>query len=249
MDSIENVEFKTIDGLTLRGHVYHSEGCGLGVVMCPGIQDSSDAITYISKLPNVNANQIGLRGISPAGSVALRTARFDKHAKRAITACPVAEYYYDKKIMEKALQKCIQDRVSQMMGNPPLYVPMLTASGTNPAGLDVGYEREYAAEMMRRGIQVAPSHKNQTTIQSYHKLDPWPMWKHLGSTPVQIRHIESLAGPKKLHVQKGSGHMDIFEGAHADEVFRLSLNFLCNVNVGTTINDTDYDGNSTFEVS
>ena len=98
MGSIEHVEFKTIDGLTLRGHVYHS----------------------------------GVRG----------------------------EYYYDKKIMEKVLRKCIQDRASQSMGNPPFYVPMLNASGIDPAGLDFGYEREYAAEMVRRGIQVAPSHKN-----------------------------------------------------------------------------------------
>ncbi|KAF2114727.1 hypothetical protein BDV96DRAFT_646606 [Lophiotrema nucula] len=157
--------------------------------------------------------------------------------------------------MEKVLQKCIQDRASQVMGNPPFYVPMLNASGINPASLDFGYEREYAAEMVRRGIQVAPNHKNQTTIQSYHKLvmwNPWPMWKHLGSTPVlflvpetdrlcppdvQIRHFESLSGPKRLHVQIGSGHMDIVEEPQADVVFKVFLNFVHDATAGTIVNE------------
>lgn len=209
------------------------------------IQDYSDAITYLSKLPNVDATKIGLWGISLAASVALCTASFDRRAKWVIAACPIVEYCYDKQVMEKVLQRCFQDRSSQVMGNPPFYIPMLNSMGKSPAGLDFGYEEEYAAEMVRRGIQVAPNHKNQTTIQSYHKLamwSPWPMWKHLGATPalflvpeidrlcppeVQIRHFDSLSGPKRLHVQKGSGH--ILEKLHADEIFDVSQKFVHDV--------------------
>ena len=37
MASTEDVEFKTVDGLMLRGRLYHSGALGPGVVMCPGV--------------------------------------------------------------------------------------------------------------------------------------------------------------------------------------------------------------------
>ncbi|RYP44119.1 hypothetical protein DL768_009387 [Monosporascus sp. mg162] len=36
MGSVEDVEFKTVDGITLRGRIYHANQRGPAVVMCPG---------------------------------------------------------------------------------------------------------------------------------------------------------------------------------------------------------------------
>ncbi|RYC54292.1 hypothetical protein CHU98_g11916 [Xylaria longipes] len=42
MSSVENVEFKTVDGVTLRGKIYHATQPGPGIVMCPGFNGVKD---------------------------------------------------------------------------------------------------------------------------------------------------------------------------------------------------------------
>lgn len=37
MANIENTDFKTIDGLTLKGLIYPASGSGLGVILTPGV--------------------------------------------------------------------------------------------------------------------------------------------------------------------------------------------------------------------
>jgi hypothetical protein len=40
----EDVDFNTIDGLTLRGRVYHAESIGPGIVLCPGVSKTASSI-------------------------------------------------------------------------------------------------------------------------------------------------------------------------------------------------------------
>lgn len=37
MASHQDVEFKTLDGITLRGIIYHATDKGAAVVLCPGV--------------------------------------------------------------------------------------------------------------------------------------------------------------------------------------------------------------------
>lgn len=41
MGIIEDVEFQTLDGITLRGRVYHAKKQAPGIVMCPGVRLAS----------------------------------------------------------------------------------------------------------------------------------------------------------------------------------------------------------------
>ncbi|KAF2679550.1 alpha/beta-hydrolase [Lentithecium fluviatile CBS 122367] len=212
----------------------------------PQILDYSDALTFLSQQDRVDSNKIGFWGHSLSASTALCAASFDRRAHFVVATCPIAEYHYNEGSMAKVLKKCMQDRASQILGNPPLYVPMLSASGENPAGLDFGYTRERAAEIVRRGVEVA-NHNIRTTIQSYHKIalwHPWPVWKHLAPTPamfsipevdgicppeVQLRHFEALGEPKECKVHKGTSHMDIFEGVNGTAVVQSQIEFIRNV--------------------
>lgn len=44
MGMIEDVEFQTMDGITLRGRVYHAQKQAPGIVMCPGVRLRSSKI-------------------------------------------------------------------------------------------------------------------------------------------------------------------------------------------------------------
>ena len=41
MASQEAVKFQTIDGIFLRGRVYHAREKGPGIVLCPGVSEGS----------------------------------------------------------------------------------------------------------------------------------------------------------------------------------------------------------------
>lgn len=47
MASAEDVEFKTIDGITLRGRIYPAKALGPGIVISPGVcHDQSLIVQY-----------------------------------------------------------------------------------------------------------------------------------------------------------------------------------------------------------
>jgi pimeloyl-ACP methyl ester carboxylesterase len=211
------------------------------------VEDYSDALTFLGSLKSVDQNRMAIWGISLSGAVALCTASFDKRAKLVIAVCPAAEYQFDSAKMPMVMAKCFQDRESQVKGNAPFYLPMLSESGENPAGFEFGIERAKASQMVtagQEGRELAPGHVNRTTIQSYHKLlmwEPWAMWKHLDQTPVmfiipendnlcpaavQMRHFQALRGPKRSHVQIGRGHMDILEGESFASLMELQVQFV-----------------------
>lgn len=328
MANQQDVEFQTIDGLTLRGRVYVSKDKGPGIVMCPGvsescyrgagqilradvrtaptdppcdlqfnavkemvglpsaamafqqagitalvydprttglsdgeprndidpfkqIEDYSDALTFLGGHPMVDSARMGVWGMSLAGAVGLCVASFDKRARFVIAVCPATEYQYSEGKLPSVLTKITKDRESQVKGNTPFYVPMLTEAGENPAGFNLGVDKEAAVrilsaqnELIPTRKALAPNHVNRTTIQSYHKLLMWNpayMWKHLHSTPTmfvvpeldglisadtQQQYFKLLPGPKKFHVQQGRGHMDILEGEGLPELMKLQVEFI-----------------------
>lgn len=174
-------------------------------------------------------------------------ALFDHRVRLVIAACPLAEYHYDKAKMRQIIRKCFKDRESQVKRNPPFYVPMIDNSGESPAGLEFGNDRERAAEWAKRGVELAENHVNRTTIQSYYKIAMWhphTLWKHINSTPVlflvperdticppedQSRHFHEIPGPKRYHVQTGSGHLDMLKGDHVNKIMRIQVNFVHDV--------------------
>lgn len=81
------------------------------------VEDYSDALTFLTTLPIVEASQLGFWGMSLSGVVALCAAALDRRVKFLITVCPSSKYYTEEK-REILLAKAVKDRVSQAKGNP-----------------------------------------------------------------------------------------------------------------------------------
>ncbi|KAI9687314.1 MAG: hypothetical protein M1822_002357 [Bathelium mastoideum] len=295
MATPENVEFKTIDGVMLRGVVFPARTRGPGIILSPAfnavkemlglydaarvfqdaqytallydcrsvgqsdgqprndidpskqVEDYSDALSFFKDHPTVDSKQIFFWGMSLSGSVALSAACLDKRAAGVICVCPIVELQYDRKKLPQVLQQCMRDRESQLKGNAPFYLPMLNSDGYNPAGFDTGIDREHSAKIVIAGKELAPTHVNRTTIQSYSKTvmwKPFPLWALLDPTPVcfvvpeldrtcpaelQLRCFNNLLAPKELRVCNGRNHMDILESSDFQDVMNFQINFVRSV--------------------
>ena len=182
------VEFKTVDGLTLRGDLYPAHSSA-AIIITPGfncvkemfvpevaeafqaaditalvydprtlglsdglprndidparqVSDYSDAVTFVRGLPGVDPARVGIWGMSFSGVVALSAAALDPRIRFCVAICPLLNLEYDAAKFPKVLAKLQQDRESQLAGNPPLYVTVLTAEGKNPAGMGLGADKE-----------------------------------------------------------------------------------------------------------
>jgi pimeloyl-ACP methyl ester carboxylesterase len=209
-------------------------------------EDFSDALTFMCRLPTVDPEKLGIWGISFAGGVALSVASLDKRVKMVIAVCPAGEYRYATNKVPKVLAKCIQDRQSQMKGNPPYSIPMINAAGKNSAGFNIGTINADAMNEMRRKLkdEEEAHYSNRTTIQTYYKLIMWqpsPIWKLMDHTPVlfvvpeldtmcppevQRRYFDNLSEPKRWHVVKGKGHMDVTTGSELADLMQVQIEFV-----------------------
>jgi dienelactone hydrolase len=106
------------------------------------VSDYSDAITFMKGLPNVDPSKVGIWGMSFSSAVALSATALDPRIRFCVAICPLLNLEYEASKFPKVLAKLQQDRESQLAGNPPLYVPVLTAEGKNPAGMGLGADRE-----------------------------------------------------------------------------------------------------------
>ncbi|KAI4704395.1 hypothetical protein J4E81_001461 [Alternaria sp. BMP 2799] len=291
---IQEVEFKTIDGLTLRGDLYNaavSSGKGPAVIITPGfncvkemfvpdvaeqfqkngimaliydprtlglsdglprndidparqVSDYSDAVTFVKSLPNVDSSMIGIWGMSFSGVIALSSTALDPRIRFCIAICPLLNLEYEAFKFPKVLAKLQQDRESQLGGNKPLYVPVLTAEGKNPAGMGLGADKEEFDYMVNAKTRGAPRHENHTTFQSYYKIKLWQpqgVMRYLDRTPVlmvvpeldqisppeaQIALHATFPEPKVLHIAPGKGHLDVLSGDDFPMLSDLQANFV-----------------------
>jgi len=208
------------------------------------IDDLCDALRFLLGHPAIAAKApVGLWGMSLGGATAMCAAALDPRARFVVAVCPATEYSYDRSKLRGVLAKAARDRESRLKGNEPFYLPMISASGDNPAGFNLGTDRAAALRIVRAQDpsdalrqSLTPHHVNRTTLATYRNLVLWHprhMWQYLDVTPVMMvvpeqdqlvgtavlkEHFESLPGPKRLHVQEGVGHMDILEGPAQVEV-------------------------------
>jgi fermentation-respiration switch protein FrsA (DUF1100 family) len=203
------------------------------------VEDYSDALTFLSTLPIVDSDRIGFWGMSFSGTIALCAAALDKRAKFVIGICPLLSFEYSKNRFPKVLAKAAKDRESQVKGNPPFYLPLLTDKGENPAGFGIGMDKEGFEYISTAKERVAPSFENRTTIQSYYKIVMWQpsgLMRYVSPTPVmfvvpeldrvsppedQIALFETFAEPKRLHVSMGKGHLNVLSGEDFPSIMKL----------------------------
>ncbi|PGH10573.1 hypothetical protein AJ79_05395 [Helicocarpus griseus UAMH5409] len=211
------------------------------------VSDFSDALTYMKTLPVVDPAAIGFWGMSFGGTVALCAASLDKRAKFCIAVCPLVGMEPTPKMLPRVLAKCMQDRESRMAGNPPVFLPVLTDKGQNPAGMGMGADKEEFDYMVNAARRGAPRYQNRTTLQTYYRMiawQPFAIMKYLSFTAVlmivpekdmisppegQLALFENFPEPKEVHVAKGKGHLNVLSGEDYHILSALQAKFVRNV--------------------
>lgn len=204
--------------------------------------DYSDALTYLAGLPMVNPKQIVFWGFSFAGQVALTAASLDKRASHIIAVCPITDFTFGGK-RTKVLAKAMKDRESQLAGNPPFTIPVLTERGENPAGFGGDTVAEDYNTIVN-AYKVAPNHRNETTLQTYYNIamwQPFAMVTHISPMPVlvltagndrislannQKAMFDTMKGPKRMHIEPNKGHMDILSGESFPKLMCIMVDFV-----------------------
>ncbi|KAJ6015188.1 alpha/beta-hydrolase [Penicillium herquei] len=208
------------------------------------VSDYSDAVSFLSMHPSVFSSEIYIWGMSFSASVALCTAAVDKRISGVIAVAPLTDFTLKSDKLPNVLARSMQDRVSQIAGNQPYYVPFVTSEGKNPAGFGSGVDREQYQLLLESGKKNNFIHDNRTTIQSYYKMvmwQPFGLWDMIGSIPAlfivpemdqmspaehQKRIFDRIAEPKRLFIQEGVGHMEIMEGDHVPQLMKVMTEFL-----------------------
>jgi fermentation-respiration switch protein FrsA (DUF1100 family) len=208
------------------------------------VEDYSDALTFLSTLPIIDSKCIGFWGMSFSATVALCAAALDKRAKFVAAICPLFSFEYGKDRFSKVLAKTMKDRHSQVKGARPFYLPLLTEKGDNPAGFGIGMDKEGFEYIVGAKERVAPSFENRTTIQSYYKMVMWQpsgLMRYVAPTPVmfvvpeldkvslpkhQVAVFESFSEPKRLHIARGKGHMNVLSGEDFPFLMKLQVDWV-----------------------
>ncbi|KAM3496763.1 hypothetical protein MY10362_009866 [Beauveria mimosiformis] len=137
------------------------------------VSDYSDALTFLKSQSVVDSNNISFWGMSFSGLVALNAAALDKRAKCCIAVCPLTGMQPVPEMLPKVLARSMQDRESQIVGNPPITISVLTEDGRNPAGMGIGADKMEYDYIVNAKFRGAPNYENRTTLQSYYKMMAW----------------------------------------------------------------------------
>ena len=206
--------------------------------------DYSDALTFLRTLPIVDPAAIAFWGQSFAGTIALCAAALDKRAACCVSICPLLNFELTPEKFPKVLAKSMQDRESRAAGNEPVFLPVLTPDGKNPAGMGLGADKEEFDYMVNAKSRGAPRHENRTTLQSYYKIIMWQphgIMKYMAPTPVlmvvpecdmisppeeQFALFETFPSPKCVHVAPGKGHLNVLSGEEFPALSQLQAEFV-----------------------
>jgi pimeloyl-ACP methyl ester carboxylesterase len=206
------------------------------------IEDLSDALTFLQRQPTVDPKRVAFWGFSFGAVVAANAVAVDKRAKGVISVCPLTDFSFGGK-KAKVLAKAHKDRESQLEGNEPFTLPVLTEEGENPAGFGVGTAKEDFG-LILGAEKTAPTYRNLTTLQTYYHISTWApfeLFSQISSSSVlmltpqndqislaseQEKIFNLIPGAKLRHVEPGKGHMDILAGESFPKLMQIQIDFL-----------------------
>ncbi|KAJ2981690.1 hypothetical protein NUW58_g6623 [Xylaria curta] len=199
MANKEDVEFKTMDGLTLRGWLFPAKQRGPAIIMTPGFNLTKDMIifeagqylhaagfTVLGYDPRCVGASDGMprNDIQPLKNVedyhdALTFLKV--HKSDLVDQNQIAYWGYSFSAAvalcaaaldkrAKAVVAAMKDRESQLAGNRGIYLPMLTETGENPAGFGTGYNKEDVLGIINRHTSIEPSFVPRNTLQTYYNM-------------------------------------------------------------------------------
>ncbi|KAI1097880.1 Alpha/Beta hydrolase protein [Jackrogersella minutella] len=212
-------------------------------------EDLSDIYTHVSRLPSVDASKIILWGLSVGAVISACSAAVDYRPKAVVMVCPLFSFVQPHK-REGAFAQVIQDRVSQLRGNPPHELAPFTSRGDNPigmAGAGGAGGRESYAFMRLAKEKGATGFRDRIALQTYHKLAFFKPAEYLDmiKAPVLmvVPELDCMSDPEEqkaafkritapgsqLHIALGKGHLNVITGEGSTELVGHMEEFIQNV--------------------
>lgn len=241
-------EFLQLHGITALlydpRHLGESEGQPRNEID-PALQtsDYSDAVTFLLTQPNVDPKRIALWGMSFSGTIALCAAALDPRVSAVVAAAPYLDLRPPADRIPAVLRQVMRDRVSRTAGNQPTYLPMLSESGRNPAGLHLHPTPEELEMVLTAEARGAVNFRNRCTLETYYRFLSWD-WEcvvRLLRTPCliivpvmdtwslpekQMALYDSIVAPKRAHMVERKGHLTLFNGEEFKGLMEMQMEFL-----------------------
>jgi len=134
------------------------------------VENYRNAITWISELPGVDSERVGIWGTSLSGGIVLYTGAFDKRAKAIVAQVPaifnpLQRYIRNPDAWANDSNKINQDRVERFRTGIVNYIDIVARPG-QPRVLP-GKE---AYDFFMSTKEMAPNWRNQMTVESVEKM-------------------------------------------------------------------------------
>lgn len=132
------------------------------------IEDYRSAITYLTALPEVDADRIGIWGSSYSGGHVLQVAATDARVRCVVSQVPtISGYTAGRRRVSPgntaALQaRFAEERRSRQAGNPPTMLRQVGVDG----GADIGYPGQESYDYMMAQAERCPLWQNAVTLRS-----------------------------------------------------------------------------------
>ena len=144
------------------------------------VEDYRNAITWISELPEVDSERIGIWGTSLSGGIVLYTAAFDKRVKAVVAQVPaifnpVIRYGRNPEAWDNDSDTISHDRIERFRTGVINYIPIVNHPG-QPCVLP-GKE---AYDFFMSTTEIAPNWRNQMTVESIEKMREFDVVSSIG---------------------------------------------------------------------
>lgn len=205
------------------------------------IKDYRNAITWVSALPEVNAEQIGIWGTSYSGGHVLHIAAVDKRVKAVVAQVPTING------RKGAARKMGTEQLANFVHQLESYRASRYFTGEQQmmpvVSLDEPSAQPHpdAFEWFMKASKIAPNWKNEITFESmehYLEYNPASFVEFISPTPLLmiaamedgitppdliIEAYEDWANEPKKLLQLPGGHFDVYDGFTFDQASEGAL--------------------------
>jgi fermentation-respiration switch protein FrsA (DUF1100 family) len=158
------------------------------------VEDYKNAITWISELPEVDPERIGIWGTSLSGGIALYTGMFDKRVKAVVAQVPaifnpVTRFRRSPDAWANDSKTIAEDRVDRLRTGTINYIDIVA-----PPGQRCVLPGTEAYDFFMSTKETAPNWHNRMTVESIEKMREFDVTSSielLAQTPVMVIPAEN----------------------------------------------------------
>lgn len=190
-------------------------------------EDYRNALTWLSRLPQVDPERLGIWGTSMSGGIVLWVAEYDQRVKAVVAQMPAAVNWQTRRHAGEERfdllgRLILKDRLARYAGESPGRIKVVAAPGEFCA-----LTPDDAYEWFTGSRELAPSWRNEVTLESLEKMrefDPISLIRIIAPRPLLmiVAEKDSLlpydallaayerAGEPKALLPLPCGHFDVY---------------------------------------